>query len=183
VTGNKHKVQEAQNILEKYNIKISVKPLELEKIEIQSDSLEEIVRFAVNWIIERNNKCNFFLEDAGLFVDALNGFPGPYSSYVLKTISYDGILKLMEGIEDRSAKFQSVIGLCFENEVRIFKGEVHGRISHEARGNKGFGFDPIFIPNGYSKTFAEMDLELKNSMSHRGKSIKKMAEYLKKKGF
>ncbi len=181
MTGNKHKVQEAQNILEKYNIKISVKPLDLEKIEIQSDNLEEIVRFAVNWIIERKKRCNFFLEDAGLFVDALNGFPGPYSSYVLKTIGYNGVLKLMEGIENRNAKFQSVIGLCFRNEVKIFKGEVNGRISHEARGNKGFGFDPIFIPNGYDKTFAEMDLELKNSMSHRGKSIKKMAEYLKKK--
>ena len=151
----------------------------MKKLEIQSSSLEEIIKYAADYLFKMNF-CNFFIEDAGLFIDHLNGFPGPYSSYVYKTIGVDGILKLMDGISNRSAYFLSVVGLCFKDVIKIFVGEVKGKISLEARGEKGFGFDPIFIPEGYEETFAQMDLEKKNSMSHRAKALRKMAEYLKK---
>ncbi|MGQ4891870.1 MAG: XTP/dITP diphosphatase [Candidatus Njordarchaeia archaeon] len=179
VTHNKHKLIEAENILNNFNIKLRLKPLKAEKIEIQADKLEDIVRFAAEWLMERGY-CGFFVEDAGLFIPALNGFPGPYSSYVYKTIGCRGILKLMEKVEDRKAYFMSAIALCHKNEVKLFSGQVWGEISKDMRGEKGFGFDPIFIPRGEKLTFAEMDLEEKNRLSHRGKALGEMANYLKK---
>ena len=112
----------------------------------------------------------------GLFVDGLGGFPGVYSSYVLRTIGNEGLLKLMENISDRTARFKSCVGACIGSHIIIANGECQGKIDFSQKGNGGFGFDPIFIPDGYDTTFAEMTLEEKNKVSHRGNSIRSFAE-------
>ncbi|NOZ89276.1 MAG: RdgB/HAM1 family non-canonical purine NTP pyrophosphatase, partial [Crenarchaeota archaeon] len=118
------------------------------------------------------------VEDAGLFVDALSGFPGPYSSYVYKTIGVHGILRLLEGEENRAARFVSVIAYAGPWGVQLFRGEVKGSIAAEPRGSGGFGFDPIFIPEGADKTFAEMNIEEKNMYSHRARAARKLCSWL-----
>ncbi len=118
-----------------------------------------------------------FIEDSGLFVEALKGFPGVYSAYVFKTIGYSGILKLLAGVENRRAYFESVVGLKLKGEVRIFRGRVDGVIAEKARGKGGFGYDPIFIPEGSEKTFAEAP-EIKNRVSHRKRALEEMRKFL-----
>jgi len=126
-----------------------------------------------------------FVEDAGLFVEALKGFPGPYAAYVYHTIGNQGILKLMADTENRGANFQSVISYCdSENSVDpvSFYGEIKGEITPAQRteqGKSGFGFDPIFQPEGSSRTFAEMTVEEKNGYSHRAAAIRRFAEWYK----
>jgi XTP/dITP diphosphohydrolase len=126
------------------------------------------------------------VEDAGLFIDALDGFPGPYAAYVYKTIHNSGILKLMKNLPDRKAKFQSVIAYCDEQTVcdpTCFEGEVKGEITpieRKEQGKSGFGFDPIFQPDGSKKTFAEMTIDEKNGCSHRAKAIRRFAEWYRK---
>ena len=135
--------------------------------------------------VEKRNlvKIPYFIEDAGFFVDDVcNGFPGVYSSYVMKTIGYNGILKILGDSTPRKAHFESVIAYLDEDEnVHIFKGLNYGIVSFEARGNSGFGFDPIFVSNDTPvKTFAELELEEKNQISHRRRSLDKLVEFLKK---
>ncbi len=177
VTGNKNKFMEVKTLVGDRFPQIQLQMAPWEKVEIQSDSLDVIVRYAVNYLM-KEGRCNFFVEDAGLFIKALKGFPGPYSSYVYKTIGVNGILKLMKDVDDREAYFQATVGLCWNNEVHVFNGVVEGYISRESRGLKGFGFDPIFIPKGVSKTFAEMDTDEKNKYSHRARAIINMLSFL-----
>jgi XTP/dITP diphosphohydrolase len=178
-TSNKHKFLEAKNILEKYGINIEMYPFK--PIEIQSNSIEEIVKNCAKQIIEKKIKKKIFLEDAGLFIKSLKNFPGAYSSYVYSTIGLNGILKLMENKKNRNAIFKSAIAFINEkNKIKIFTGIAKGKIAYIPKGKKGFGFDPIFIPLGYNKTFAEMNIEEKNKVSHRGKAIIKMYKWLKK---
>ncbi|RLE85391.1 MAG: non-canonical purine NTP pyrophosphatase, RdgB/HAM1 family [Thermoprotei archaeon] len=175
ITGNKHKVMEASILLKEYNIEVT--QVSSEKVEIQSERLEEIVRYALESVRLTNR--HILIEDAGLFIDSLNGFPGPYSSFAYKTIGVQGVLKLMEGMENRGARFVSVAGIkTLQNEVAIFRGEVEGVITHKPRGTKGFGFDPIFVPKGSSKTFAEMEVKEKNVFSHRAKALRRLAEWI-----
>jgi len=175
VTGNEHKLEEARSILAPYGIEVVRMPEK--KLEVQSDCLEEIARIAAESVGRRD--LLFFVEDAGLFIPALNGFPGPYSSYVYRTIGLRGLLKLMEDVTDRSAIFRSVVALNVPQVgIKTFVGEVYGTIASDIRGTHGFGFDPIFIPHGSSKTFAEMTLNEKNKVSHRAASLTKMAIWL-----
>lgn len=118
-----------------------------------------------------------FIEDSGLFVEALGGFPGVYSAYVSKTIGFNGVLRLMKGEENRKAYFKSIVCLKLKGEIKIFRGEVEGRIAEKARGKGGFGYDPIFIPKGSEKTFAEAP-EIKNIVSHRKSAIEDMRDFL-----
>ncbi|MCQ5375520.1 MAG: non-canonical purine NTP pyrophosphatase, partial [Methanomassiliicoccales archaeon] len=111
----------------------------------------------------------------------LKGFPGVYSSYVFKTLGCTGILKLMRDVEDREAYFQCCIGCIIDNKEIMVSEKVYGRISTEERGEGGFGFDPIFIPEGEIRTFAEMSIEEKNRISHRGKAISTLVNELKKR--
>lgn len=181
-TNNVNKFNEARRILAEYKIAIGM--LRVKSLEIQSENLEEIAKTSV---LEAFRKCNLpiIVEDAGLFIDALNGFPGPYAAYVYKSIGNEGVLKLMENVENRNAKFQSVIAHHSPEleEPMLFKGEVLGRITKEKRqGNSGFGFDPIFEPlNGCGKTFAEMTIDEKNKFSHRAKALRRFAEWYKHK--
>ncbi|WP_054858015.1 XTP/dITP diphosphatase [Vulcanisaeta sp. JCM 16159] len=167
VTGNEAKFHEASLVLREFGVNLVI-DREHKKIEIQSDNLEDIVSNALGEICSSNVTNYFVVEDDGLFINRLNGFPGPYSAYVYKTIGLTGILKLMSGVEDRSAYFKSVVGLCGPKiNIKLFTGIVRGSIAMEPRGSEGFGFDPIFIPDGYDKTFAELGIDIKNKLSHR----------------
>ena len=174
VTSNEHKYMELNEIAKGYNI--SLRWVNIPKPEIQSDNLEEIVRFSAV-ILYNQLKSPLIVEDSGLFIEALNGFPGPYTNYVKRTIGLEGILKLMQGVKNRTAYFSTVMCYVSESELKIFEGRVYGKISDEIRGEGGFGFDPIFIPNGENRTFAEMSIEEKNKYSHRSSAFKKFIDY------
>lgn len=176
-TQNRGKFREAEEKLRR--IGIELKWYDKGYPEIQAETLEEVALFGARYLARKIDK-PFFIEDAGLFINSLNGFPGVYSAYIFKEIGCEGILRLMEKKDDREAEFKSVIAYKERGKkTRLFLGICRGRISDEMRGSKGFGFDPIFIPEGSDKTFGEMDVKEKNSYSHRGKSIEKLAEYLK----
>ncbi len=182
-TGNINKFNEARHILGQFGIAVGM--LRLKGNEIQSDSLKDIAQTSVVYAFKRC-RLPIFVEDAGLFIDALDGFPGPYAAYVYKTIHNIGILKLLENIPERKAKFQSVIAYCDDQiicEPMCFEGEVEGEITPIERKEQGksvFGFDPIFQPDGGKKTFAEMTIGEKNGYSHRAKAIRRFAEWYRK---
>ena len=175
-TGNFHKFDEARRILAECGVSSAM--LRVKNVEIQSDNLTEI---AVASAVDAFDRCHLtvIVEDAGLFVDALKGFPGPYAAYAYKTISNPGLLKLMENERDRKATFRSVIAFYDGKSSPVcFEGESEGRISLEenwGKLNTGFGFDPIFQPAKVEKTFAEMTIEEKNCYSHRANAIRKFA--------
>lgn len=178
-TGNINKFNEARSILNPYDISVGM--LRMKGDEIQSDNLKEIAKTSAINAFKRTN-LPIFVEDAGLFVNALSGFPGPYAAYIYKTIHNDGILKLMENASDRQAKFKSVIAyfdqtLC---EPECFEGESKGEITLSERkpqGKSAFGFDPIFQPVGSKRSFAEMTINEKNGFSHRSIAIRKFAQW------
>ena len=170
-TSNRHKYEEIQKMTD---IKIEQNPMEYP--EIQTDTLEAVAEYGINYCYSRiNNPC--FIEDSGLFIDALSGFPGVYSKYVYTTIGCDGILRLLDTTDNRTAFFKSVIAYK-DKEVNLFIGKVKGVITKTQKGDKGFGFDPIFKPAGERKTFAQMEPEEKNLYSHRGKAFKTFLKYL-----
>jgi XTP/dITP diphosphohydrolase len=180
VTSNLGKLEEAQKLL--LPLSFQVEQHNIPYPEIQGPTLEEVASFGIKWILrEHEIDGALMLEDAGLFVHALSDFPGVYSKYVFTTIGFEGILKLLKGKEDRSAHFESVIAYCQSNgEPMVFKGKVEGNIADESKGEQGFGYDPIFIPQGEQRTFAEMETEEKNQHSHRAHALAKVVEFLSK---
>jgi XTP/dITP diphosphohydrolase len=173
-TGNPHKYGEAREILSEYGVELG--HFRVEKIEIQADDPEEIAMYSLDQIEDVRP---LFVEDAGIFIDHYGGFPGPYSEYALRKIDLPGILKLMEGIEEREASFQSVIAYRHGNGRRCFRGEVKGAISLAIKGTNGFGYDPVFIPHeGDGRTFGEMEVEEKNAISHRARAIRSLGKWL-----
>ncbi len=179
VTKNKGKYREVSELAKEYGI--YVKMLGIEKLEIQSDDIREIALFSARWVINKIGKdIPIVVEDAGLFINALNGFPGPYSSYVYKTLGVDGILKLLNGIENRYAYFKAVAVLEHpELGEHVFEGVVYGKIVYEPRGYGGFGFDPIFMPEGIERTFAELSPLEKNRFSHRARAFRSLFEWIR----
>ncbi|MFC2175290.1 RdgB/HAM1 family non-canonical purine NTP pyrophosphatase [archaeon] len=164
VTGNPGKFVEAAKLIP------GLKQSNAHPPEIQADSLEEVAVFSIKHAFkELGEPC--FVEDAGLFIEALNGFPGVYSKPVWERIGLTGVLKLLEGAEGRSAVFRAVIAYHNGGEIQTFKGECKGTISETIRGEQGFGFDPIFVPEGREKTFAE-DFAYKQEVSHRAMALK-----------
>lgn len=180
ITGNFHKFNEVRSILSPMGIAVGM--LKMKGNEIQSDSITEI---AENSAMEAFNRCHLplIVEDAGLFVDELDGFPGPYAAYVYKTIHNKGILKLMMNTQNRKATFRSAIVYCSQDtDPMLFEGEAEGEITlteRKGEGNSGFGFDPIFQPLKSKKTFAEMTIEEKNKFSHRANAVNKFASWYK----
>ncbi|MEM2465102.1 MAG: XTP/dITP diphosphatase [Candidatus Bathyarchaeia archaeon] len=175
-TKNVNKFNEVRRILAEYHISVAM--VKVKTLEVQDDDIEVIAKIsAINASQETN--LPVVVEDAGLFIEALNGFPGPYSSYVYRTIGLNGILKLLEGIENRKAYFKSMVVFCDpKREIKCFQGVVYGQISMEAKGGGGFGFDPIFKPDEEpTKTFGEMSVEEKNKFSHRAKAFRRFAEW------
>jgi XTP/dITP diphosphohydrolase len=146
-------------------------------VEIQSDSLEEIAREKAKAAFAKVKR-KIIVEDDGLFIDSLSGFPGQYSSFVFKTLGNDGILKLLAGSTKRSAYFLSMIAFYDGRILSISEGRVNGRITDRIT-EGGWGYDPIFVPDGTDLTFAELD-ESKNEYSHRKRALEKFAQwYLK----
>ena len=181
-TNNVNKFEEARRALAEY--KIAVGMLRVKNLEIQSENLEDIASASAK---DTFKKCNLpiIVEDAGLFIEALRGFPGPYAAYAYKTIGNEGLLSLMKSVKDRKAKFESAIAYCSADLQRpiCFKGDSVGEITFkERRANRdsGFGFDPIFKPSGSEKTFAEMSIMEKNKYSHRAMALCRFAEWYKK---
>ncbi len=184
VSHNPHKFEEVKEKAAGFGLTIEWANLEYE--EIQADELETIAKKScksVTDIMPDLKDKSFFLEDAGLFVESLKGFPGPYSSYVFRTIGNDGILNLMKNKENRSAYFLSVIALYNRGNISIFRGLTHGVIINEQRGMNGFGFDPIFKPNNSDETFAQMSIKNKTLYGHRGKSLQELFTSLSKTAF
>ncbi len=180
-TSNKGKLNEAQKLL--FPLGFEINQLEISYPEIQTSNLEEVAHFGMEWILkEKGIEDAIMLEDAGLFIHGLTDFPGVYSAYVFKTIGLDGILRLMEGEEDRSAHFESCIAYQEKgSKVQVFKGRVDGNIALEPTGEHGFGYDPIFVAKGENRTFAQMPTEEKNRQSHRARALTQLVEYLSKR--
>ena len=146
--------------------------------EIQAPSLEDVVDFGLSWLGEKIEP-PFVIDDSGVFIDNFDGFPGVYTRYVYDTIGLAGVLKQMQGVDNRACTFRCVLGLLTESgEKQKFVGECSGTLINELRGDEGFGYDPIFIPEGFDKTFAELESEEKNSISHRGKAMGKLIDFL-----
>ncbi len=174
VTSNEHKFTEISKLMEDSGHLIKWKNLKYE--EIQADTTSEISLDSAMKIMAKLGE-DFFLEDTGLYVDSLDGFPGPYSSFVAATIGNEGILRLVAG-KDRTAKFQTVITYCVKGICHQFEGILEGRIADSISGKGGFGFDPIFMPAESEKTLAEMSTAEKNSISHRAKALLKLMQFL-----
>jgi XTP/dITP diphosphohydrolase len=158
ITQNHAKVAELQAKAKQFELTIT--QINAPYPELQADTLEDVVRYGLAYC-QKKYSAPFIIEDSGLFVDALHGFPGPFSSYAHRTIGNRGMIKLIgEGVP---ARFESVIGSYF-HDFRLFHGRVEGRIV-SSRGRSGFGFDPIFEYEG--RTFGEMMIDEKNAISHR----------------
>ena len=175
VTSNEGKAAEVRAMLEPLGF--AVERVNTTYPELQVETLEAVVNYGLEWMSSRVEP-PFIIDDSGLFIAALKGFPGVYSAHAYKTLGWQGILRLLEGAEDRSARFECCAGLMIDGKRHIFTGVTEGSISEAPRGESGFGFDPVFIPNGTSMTFAEMDHSVKNRISHRGRAFSALVGHL-----
>jgi XTP/dITP diphosphohydrolase len=175
-TGNLHKFDEARKVLAESNIATAM--LRMKASEIQDDDIENIAKASAIEVAQKSN-LPVIVEDAGLFIESLNGFPGPYSKYVHQTIGMEGVLTLLKNQQNRKACFKSAVAFCNpEGEVKCFLGVVEGKITQDTRGTGGFGFDPIFEPKEkLGKTFGEISIEEKNSISHRSRALRAFARW------
>ncbi|CAI8361866.1 MAG: dITP/XTP pyrophosphatase [Marine Group II euryarchaeote MED-G33] len=186
LTGNSGKLVEAQNLLsplgwEIQSFQIDGKVPEI--IEPQSDNLTTVALAKIAQGVELlatqgRFEESLLVEDSGLFIDALPEFPGVYSAHVLQSIGCEGILRLLD--ENRSAHFLTVAALWTGEAVEVFVGRCDGTISIDVKGDGGFGYDPIFIPNECEngRTFSEMSAEEKSTYSHRGRALRALFDYL-----
>ena len=183
-TNNAHKIEEvAAKIGDEFIL------LSLDAIGCHADIAETGITFAENASIKSHfifnkYKLNCFGDDSGLEIDALNNEPGVYSARYAGThgnhdANIDKVLNKLSGSFNRKARFRTVISLMWNGAEHFFEGTVEGTIRSQRAGFKGFGYDPIFQPDGYNITFAEMSMEQKNSISHRGRAVEKMVEFLK----
>lgn len=177
ITSNEHKFKEISSKLSESGFKIEWVKMTYE--EIQADETSEISLDSAKKLSSQISG-PFFLEDTGLYIDSLNGFPGPYSSFVSKKIGNAGILKLLEG-KERSARFVTVITYYETGTFRQFCGTLKGSIANEIKGTGGFGFDPIFLPEGLENTLSEMTINEKNKISHRTNALEKLVSFLSNK--
>ena len=174
VTRSKHKIKEARAIVDG----IEIEQLVLDVPEIQSIDVEEVVREKAKTAAKMADRA-VVVEDTGLYIEAFNGFPGALIKHVIDSIGNKGILKLLDGESNRAATAKVALAFCEPNsEPIVFVGETKGHIATEERGDSGFGFDPIFIPDGCMQTYAEMGPENKNKISHRKKALEKLKAYL-----
>lgn len=180
VTTNAGKLREAQAYLGPLGIRVVLRRARV--WEVQADRLDEIARNKARQLRGRVPP-PYMLEDAGLFVHALGGFPGPYSAYALRTLGCKGILRLLrtQSRRARDAHFEAVVAFVDEaGRLRLFRGRSEGRIAERGRGRHGFGFDPIFLPHGQERTFAELEAEAKSRTSHRGQALAALARHLRR---
>ena len=183
-TNNQHKINELSKIAgEKFHL-LSLKDINcLDDIPETADTLEGNSALKAHFIWEKYGM-NCFADDTGLEIDALNGQPGVYSARYAgeeqnPEANLSKVLDELKGNNNRKARFRTVICLILEGKEYYFEGIVNGSLLSERHGKKGFGYDPIFVPEGYDQTFAEMDMELKNRISHRGLATERLLKYLK----
>jgi XTP/dITP diphosphohydrolase len=176
VTSNPGKVIEYRESLASFGI--GIEHVKTSYDEIQTSKLEDVVKHG----IQRLKECgleDFIIDDSGMFVNALEGFPGVYSAYVQKTIGNAGILKLMENVVVRDANFQCCIGCSINGNDIVVTGRCDGVILKKESGTEGFGYDPVFSHDG-ERSFAELPLHEKNEVSHRGLAVKLLVGEIKK---
>ena len=177
VTHNKDKVREFKVILGE---EFGVDQIDIDYRELRSDDTEEIVKEASKKLANELKKA-VVVEDSGLFIKDLHDFPGTCSAYIHKRIGLKGILKLIEGVEDRSCMYKSAVGYCEPGKDPIsFLGEEKGEVAEEIRGSYGFGHDPVFIPEGSDKTYGEME-NVEDVKKFRRRAVEKLKEYLNKR--
>ena len=183
-TNNPHKLEEIRAIL---GSKLEI--LSLGDIGCDADIAETAETLEGNALIKAhyvydNYKLDCFADDTGLEVDALHGLPGVHTARYAYPDRHDpeaNMIKLLEALRennDRNARFRTVIALIEKGKEHLFEGVVEGVIAREKSGTQGFGYDPVFIPEGNSKTFAELGEDIKNTISHRARAVQKLAEYL-----
>ena len=183
-TNNKHKLDEVKDLLPSSMQILTLKEIKcFEDIEETEDTLEGNARLKSDHV-KINYGYDCFADDTGLEVEALNGEPGVYSArYAGEDATFDDnvqkLLGAMKGIQNRKARFRTVVSLYMNGRQYFFEGVCNGFIEENISGSKGFGYDPIFRPEGYDKTFAEMDLKEKGLISHRGLAVKKLVTFLK----
>lgn len=150
VTGNWAKIESAKQVLEPLGFKIN--NIKMDTVEIQADTMEEVAKYSAKWASDKL-KTSVLKNDSGLVIPSLNGFPGPYTHYVDDTIGEDGILKLMEGKEDRYAYFVEALAYCeYGKDPIVFVTKTEGKIAYKKEGEYGWSWDFIFIPEGKNKT-------------------------------
>ena len=183
-TNNLHKLREVQHILGNHFLLLSLNDIGFNHdIPEDHETLEENASQKVRFIHSLFN-VNCFADDTGLEVDALGGKPGVHSARYAgdHKSTKDNVIKLLDdlkGESNRKAQFRTVISLIINDTQKQFDGIIRGQIIDDLRGENGFGYDPIFVPEGYSQTFAELDLSIKNKISHRAIAIQKLVSYLK----
>ncbi|NTW33773.1 MAG: non-canonical purine NTP diphosphatase [Bacteroidetes bacterium] len=182
-TNNIHKIKEVQNLVSKEIEIVSLADINcVEEIPETGSTIESNASEKAFYVYNKYG-INCFADDTGLEIDALDGRPGVYSArYAGESCNFENnitkVLSEMSGIENRKACFRTVISLIIAGKEIQFEGIVEGVILNERHGDKGFGYDSVFKPNGYNETFAEMPLEIKNSISHRYRAVQKLKEYL-----
>ena len=176
ITSNPGKVREYREVFSKLDIEVDHQKIPYD--EIQTTDLREVVRKGMDHL-RSIGLCDFIIDDSGIFIDALNGFPGVFSAYALKSIENEGILKLMENVTEREANFQCCIGCNIKGNDVIVLGRCDGVILMRSKGKEGFGFDPIFSHDG-KRSFAEISMEEKNGVSHRGNAVRLLMEEIKR---
>ena len=183
-TNNAHKLSEVQALLgDKFHL-VTLRDCGItEDIPETASALEGNASQKSHYLYDRVGK-NCFADDTGLEVEALGGEPGVRSArYATDGHDFEAnnrlLLKNLEGVANRKARFRTVISLILDGEEHLFEGVVEGRITEREAGCGGFGYDPLFIPDGYDCTFAEMSADEKNAISHRGRAVQKLVEFLK----
>jgi len=184
-SSNEHKITEIRQLLPEGFELISLAEAGFhEEIPETADTIQGNALLKAQFIADKQALA-CFADDTGLVIPSLNGEPGVYSARYAGPArdandNMDLVLKKLKGTENRSAYFITVIALWINNEMHVFEGKVEGTILEEKRGTQGFGYDPIFQPEGFDRTFAEMTSAEKNSLSHRGRALKQMMEFLEK---
>lgn len=182
-TNNTHKLEEVSAILGKKIELLSMKDIDCNvDIPETADTLEGNALIKARYIFE-NYHLDCFADDTGLEVEALNGAPGVYSARYAgdahdSEANMKKLLKEMENVKNRRARFRTVFALIINGKEHLFEGIVKGEIIKNRKGTSGFGYDPVFVPEGYSQTFAEMGNELKNKISHRAMATQKLCHFL-----
>lgn len=174
VSRNVGKVPEVRTVLRPYGVRVRWRRKEF--TEPQVDRLEEVVEAKLRSVQDLPGYV--LVEDSGLFIPSLKGFPGVYSAHFLEIWGFTPILELLRR-RPRKAFFRAVAGLRWGQQRWTFVGEVHGTIAHRSAGRHGFGYDPIFIPDGWNRTFAQVPSEEKDAISHRARAMRQVGEFLK----
>ena len=181
-TGNHNKLEEVKAAIDCFEI-VGLREIKInEEIPETGTTLKENALQKAKYVHEKTG-LNCFSDDTGLEIEALNNRPGVYSAVYagancIAENNMQKVLKELSGIHNRKAQFKTVVALILNDKEYFFEGEVKGEILKEKKGSDGFGYDPIFKPNGYDETFAQMSIELKNKISHRGLAVKKLVAFL-----